>query len=222
MAYVSKALSLKSQALSTYDKECLAIMIAVDHWRPYLQHTEFLIKTNHKRLLHLDAQRLTSTWQHKARTKLMGLNFKILYKKGSENTVADALSHAAHQDPTKIAATSVLQPVWLTDLQAAYLQDPELLELLQQLSVASPMGHFSLHNGLIKFKNRLWLGSVTALCQKVTTTLHASPLGGHSGIEATYHRLKKLFAWPRMKQYIANYVSQNQSRLHTQVCFHHY
>lgn len=45
LAYVSKALSLKSQALSTYDKECLAIMIAVDHWRPYLQHTEFLIKT---------------------------------------------------------------------------------------------------------------------------------------------------------------------------------
>lgn len=31
LAYVSKALSLKSQGLSTYDKECLAIMIAVDH-----------------------------------------------------------------------------------------------------------------------------------------------------------------------------------------------
>ena len=32
LTYVSKALSLKSQSLSTYDKECLAIMIAVDHW----------------------------------------------------------------------------------------------------------------------------------------------------------------------------------------------
>jgi hypothetical protein len=62
LAYVSKALSHKSQGLSTYDKECLAIMIAVDHWRPYLQHTKFLIKTDHQSLLHLDAQRLTSPW----------------------------------------------------------------------------------------------------------------------------------------------------------------
>lgn len=118
MAYVSKALSLKSQGLSIYGKECLAIMIAVDHWRPYLQHTKFLIKTDHKSLLHLYAQRLTSPWRHKAPTKLIEMNFKILYKKGSENTVADALSCATHQQPTEIAATSVLQPIWLTDLQA--------------------------------------------------------------------------------------------------------
>jgi hypothetical protein len=74
----------------------LAIMIAVDHWRPYLQHSEFILKTDHKSLLHLDDQRLTTPWQHKALNKLMGLNFKILYKKGSENSVADALSRATH------------------------------------------------------------------------------------------------------------------------------
>jgi len=188
LAYVSKALSIKSQGLSTYDKECLAIMIAVDHWRPYLQHSEFILKIDHKSLLHLDDQRLTTPWQHKALTKLMGLNFKILYKKGSENSVAAALSRATHQESTELAATSVLQLLWLTDLQNAYLQDPELSELLQQLSVSSPVGHFSLNNGLIKFKERLWLGSLSDLHHKITTALHASPLGGHSGMEATYLR----------------------------------
>jgi hypothetical protein len=38
MAYVSKALGPKNQALSTYEKECLAILLAVEHWRQYLQH----------------------------------------------------------------------------------------------------------------------------------------------------------------------------------------
>lgn len=107
-----------------------------------------------------------------------------------------------------MAATSVVQPLWLTDLQAAYLQNAELSELLQQLSLTNPMGHFSLHSGVIKFKNRIWLGSLGDLHLKVTTTLHASPLGGHSGSEAPHQRIKKLFAWPKMKQYIADYVSR--------------
>lgn len=83
VAYVSKALSTKSQGLSTHDKECLAILIALDHWRSHLQHSEFILKTDHKSLTHLDAQRVTSPWQQKALTKLMGLNFKLQYKKRS-------------------------------------------------------------------------------------------------------------------------------------------
>ena len=81
MAYVSKALGPKNQTLSTYEKECLAILLAVDHWRAYLQHSEFTIKTDQRSLVHLDDQRLTTPWQHKALTKLMGLRYKILYKR---------------------------------------------------------------------------------------------------------------------------------------------
>jgi hypothetical protein len=37
-------------------------------------------------------QRLTTPWQHKPLTKLLGLQFKIVYNKGLDNRVADALS----------------------------------------------------------------------------------------------------------------------------------
>jgi hypothetical protein len=33
-------------------------------------------------------------------------------------------------------------------------------------------------------------------------------VGGHSGIEATYNRVKILFAWPHMKQTVHHFVSQ--------------
>lgn len=85
VAYINKALGPKNQALSTYEKECLAILLAVDHWRAYLQHSEFVIKIDQHSLVHLDDQRLHTPWQHKALTKLMGLKYKIFYKKGADN-----------------------------------------------------------------------------------------------------------------------------------------
>lgn len=53
IAYLSKALSKKSQALSTYEKECLAIILAVDKWKPYLQLQPFTIAADQKSLVHL-------------------------------------------------------------------------------------------------------------------------------------------------------------------------
>jgi hypothetical protein len=81
VAYVSKVLGPKNQTLSTYEKECLAILLVVGHWRAYLQHSEFILKTDQRSLEHLDDQRLTTPWQHKALTKLMGPRYKILYKR---------------------------------------------------------------------------------------------------------------------------------------------
>jgi hypothetical protein len=77
IAYLSKHLCPRNQALSVYEKECLAILMAIDKWRPYLLHQKFLIRTYHKSLLHLTEQRVTSKMQHKALIKLMDLDYSI-------------------------------------------------------------------------------------------------------------------------------------------------
>jgi hypothetical protein len=53
IAYLSKHLCPRNQALSVYEKECLAILMAIDKWHPYLQHKKFTIRTDDKSLLHL-------------------------------------------------------------------------------------------------------------------------------------------------------------------------
>jgi hypothetical protein len=99
LAYVSKALGIKNQGLSTYEKEYMAILLAVDQWCAYLQHSEFKIFTDHSSLSHLTEQRLNTPWQQKMFTKLLGLQYKVVYKKGVENGAADALSRHPHDQP---------------------------------------------------------------------------------------------------------------------------
>jgi hypothetical protein len=111
IAYLSKALSPKNQAMSTYEKECVSILMAVDKWRPYLQHQDFVIRTDQKSLLHLSDQRLGTGIQHKAYVKLMGLRYTIQYKKGITNAAADALSRRTPMPG--IMAISSAVPSWI-------------------------------------------------------------------------------------------------------------
>lgn len=144
IAFVSRALGPRAQGLSTYEKECFAILLAIDHWRSYLQHSEFTIKTDQKSLVHLDDQRLSTPIQHKALTRLLALNFKIVYKQGAENRVADALSRTNHADTVEFQAILVLTSPWLQQLQTTYLADPVSSKLLQELSVNPTSGQYTL------------------------------------------------------------------------------
>jgi hypothetical protein len=63
LAFLSKSLCPRSQGLSTYEKEYLAILMALDQWRSYLQHAEFCILTYQKSLVQLSEQRLHTPWQ---------------------------------------------------------------------------------------------------------------------------------------------------------------
>lgn len=92
LAFLSKALGPRSRGLSTYEKEYMAILLALEQWCSYLQHAEFQIITDHRSLVLLTEQRLHTPWQQKVFTKLIGLQYKIVYRKGSENGVIDALS----------------------------------------------------------------------------------------------------------------------------------
>lgn len=209
IAFVSRALGPKTKGLSTYEKEYLAIMLAVDQWRSYLQHGEFIILTDHHSLMHLSEQRLHTPWQHKAFTKLLGSHYKICYRKGTSNAAADALSRKEEEEEVSLFALSECQPVWLQSVLQGYNEDAYSKQLITELSIdPSAKEHFQLFQGLLKFKGRIWLGQNTSLQQQVFSALHASPIGGHSGFPVTYRRIKNLFAWPQMKSLIRQWVKE--------------
>lgn len=75
IAFLSKAFGKAHLGLSIYEKEFLALLMAVDRWRPYLQRAPFIILTDHHSLCNLEDQNLQSPLQRKAMSRLMGLQF---------------------------------------------------------------------------------------------------------------------------------------------------
>jgi hypothetical protein len=65
---------------------------------------------------------------------------------------------------------------------------------------------YTVSEGVIRYKGRICLGNNKLAQEHVLQSLHDSAIGGHSGFQATYQRIKALFAWPKMKEVIRTYV----------------
>ena len=137
----------------------------------------------------------------------MDLQYKIVYKKGVTNNAADALSRCPISE--SILAVSFCTPAWQDNLVQGYQDHEADRELLRELSLQSPNDKgFSLQNGLIRFKGRVWIGQNLLDQQHVLQAVHNSGIGGHSGFHVTYHRVRALFAWPQLKATIRKYVQE--------------
>ena len=129
----------------------------------------------------------------------------MVYYKGSENQVADALSRQNH--PQQLNVVSSPTHLWLDELHLWYRTDPKGKALLSQLLWdGSSRPPFQLKDGIILYQNRIWLGSNQDLKRKVLTALHDSPIGGHSGAPATFSKLQPLFYWPGMRKDVLQHV----------------
>jgi len=119
----------------------------------------------------------------------------------------DALSRVAHLHT--LQAISMVRPNWLQEVLHSYATDPRAQKLLTQLAIQSPdMAGYSLDNGIIRYKNKLWIAQNSALQTKIIAAFHSSAIGGHSGTKATYQRLKTHFAWKGMKMAVEDFVKQ--------------
>lgn len=50
------------------------------------------------------------------------------------------------------------------------------------------------------------IGDCDQLKGKILQSLHGSPLGRHSSIQNTYHKVKQLFYWPHLKRNVMDFV----------------
>ncbi|KAJ1702741.1 hypothetical protein LUZ63_002520 [Rhynchospora breviuscula] len=210
LAFISKSLGAKSMGLSTYEKELLALLTAVSKWRHYLMGGTFIIKTDQISLKYLLEQRVHTTMQHKGLCKLLGLDYKIEYKKGIDNVVADALSRReGHENETKTHAVSELVPVWMEELKQSYTDDEWIQELKNKWEKGElDTEKYSMHQGLLRYKNKICVGNGHQWRRRILQEIHNSSIGGHSGILGTYQRVKSMFYWPRLKEAVHTFVRE--------------
>lgn len=92
IAYASRTLSDTEARYSTIERELLAIIWAVKHFRPYLYGQKFQIYTDHRPLAWLYSLKEPNSKLTRWRLRLQEYDFTIVYKNGKQNTNADALS----------------------------------------------------------------------------------------------------------------------------------
>lgn len=92
IAYYSRTLNSAEKNYSTIEKELLSILDSTKHFRPYLFGQKFIIETDHNPLVWLNKIKEPNSRLTRWKLKLEEFDFDVVYKKGKENKVADALS----------------------------------------------------------------------------------------------------------------------------------
>ena len=92
IAYASRSLSETEKKYDTYEKEALAIIFCVTHFRPYLYGRKFTLATDHKPLVWFQNSKDPCSRVSRWRLKLAEYDIDVIYKAGKMNVNADALS----------------------------------------------------------------------------------------------------------------------------------
>ncbi|KAJ9558566.1 LOW QUALITY PROTEIN: hypothetical protein OSB04_013180 [Centaurea solstitialis] len=186
MAYFSKALNEQNLAKSAYEREIMALVLTVQHWRSYLLGTKFCVYTDQKSLRFLLEQRITNPGQQNWVAKLLGYQFEIIYKPGRAEDGALGTGDQADGGSEKGCGLTKI----ISDLSTDSGSHPG----------------YSVKQGVLYYKDRLVIPRTFALIPSLLTEFHSSLKGGHSGYYRTYRRLATNLYWPGMISRVQEFV----------------
>jgi hypothetical protein len=124
IAYFSKTMAPAECNYEIHDKEMLAIVRALEHWRAELMglQTQLPIYSDHKALEYFMTKRQLTARQARWAELLSQYNFRIEYRMGKSNERADALTRRSQDNQDKTMAQNRTQAI----LQPSQL-DPRIL-----------------------------------------------------------------------------------------------
>jgi hypothetical protein len=111
IACASRTLSKAERNYPTAEKELLTVVWGCKHFRPNLYGRKFTVVTDHRPLVWIFNVKDPSSRLLRWRLKLKEYEYNIVYKRGSSNTNADALSriHVTEAMPTEQEKFKIFQ-----------------------------------------------------------------------------------------------------------------
>jgi len=154
VCFASRTLSPAEQNYSTTEQECLAVVWALNKFRPYLENVSFTIETDHMALKWLRAIERPKGRLARWIFDLESFDYQIQYKPGKINWTADYLSRSPARTPTveekdclflttvepSSAAKISTLGISLADFVQAQLDDPVLVKVRDFLDGKIPVG----------------------------------------------------------------------------------
>ena len=176
----------------------MVILVAVMRWNAYLLGRHFTIKTDHQSLKFLLDQKTSTPAQQQWVLRTMGYDFEVVYRKGTNNTVADTLSR---RPIGEFQAIFVIHTDLFDRIQATWTSYPYLVQLIDQLQQGTKQStKFSWQHQQLRRKGKLVVGNDTTFKLDLLRYFHSSSTGGHSGVHSTMARLSAVVYWKGLKK----------------------
>lgn len=217
IAYYSQKLNSCQKNYSVTEKECLAAVLAVKRFRPYVEMMKFTIITDHASLKWLMSLKDLSGRLARWSLQLQAFDFSVEHRRGSENIVPDALSRMPVDGAIEVEE---LDPDDYLGFETNAFDSEEYKQLIDTISKNQCKlpdlkvegnkiyRRVSSNEILNETEWKLWIP------QDITHVLiekaHDDISAAHGGIAKTLSRLRTHYYWPKMTSQVKQYINNCQ------------
>jgi hypothetical protein len=183
IAYYSRKFTGPEERYDVHDKELLAIVACLKHWRVYAEScSDLTIFSDHKNLTRFTTTKVLDP-RHTRWSELLGqYKFKIVYTPGKDNGRADALSRRHDIAGTK----EIINTAILKVNEDGSLGPARTLNLLMRIGNDVP---------------EEWQ-------ETIIQQHHDDPVHGHPGITRTMELIRRNYEFPNMKDKVTSFIAK--------------
>ena len=206
IAYSSRTLKGREMKYSATELECLAVLHALQAFRPYVEGYRFQLITDHSSLQWLHKLKNPSGRLSRWAVQIQQYDCEIIHRKGTSMGAPDALS----RNPPEVSSCALVDAVedvrdaWYLELRNKVNQDPDEYsnfavrnDVLFKLITVSPLLPLQ------------WVPVIPAERRaELLERCHADPTSGHGGVYRTFQRLRQQAYWPKMQSDVVSFVKR--------------
>lgn len=209
IAFASRKLKGAETRYSVTERECLAVVFAIQKFRPYIEGYHFKIYTDHSSLIWLFRQEnppgRLARW-------IMGLSqydFEIHHRKGDQNIVPDALSRLPFSQSIDLISFDVKpEDSWYIRMLAKVSLSPKRF---CDWRLVNDRLYFRFKSDQHRPPGDPWRLVIPESARKLALgEAHDCPTSGHQGAKRTKYKLLQRYYWPGAGKDAEDYVKRCQ------------
>lgn len=217
LAYASRSLNKAERNYSTTERECLAVVWALEKWQHYLEPKLFTVVTDHVALQWVLNSTKTTSRLLRWALRLQRFNFLVEYRKGKLNEAPDALSRITPGVCSILSCVGDVPDVFPLSPDNIWKEQKKQDEIqkvyqavmnkdgepTQNFAVVEDKVYRTSHQKEGQVHYRVYVPST--LVDPMLDAYHRHPMAGHQGVYKTYKRIHEVAYWPKMWEAVRRY-----------------